>query len=137
MQDDTQTINQLMAVAATDAIQFINNYDEQSITLSAADLIIIDETLHKLAIEHTHNAFSDEKIFTICSIFGAFVGEVFKNAVGGEWFMDKSIPDAPFVVLNFGGKSYPFASVCYEKLANNPSISLTSYYQLAIEKITQ
>ena len=137
MKTTTEQLNLLMAESAKDAINYVNENFERQITLCQEDLDMIDNALAQLALQHLQSPLSDEKLYTACSIMGAFVGEVFKQIVGGEWFMDESIPDAPFVVLNYAGKSFPFASVCYEKLVNDQNVSVAKYYELALGGLTQ
>jgi hypothetical protein len=108
-----------------------------SVSLNQADLTAVDTVLTKLSIEQIPNPLTQENLFTICSILGAFIGEIFKATAGGEWFMDESVPDAPFVVLNYAGKSFPFASICYEKIVNKPEVSIAKYYELALGGATQ
>jgi len=129
---NTTELNQLMKDAAGDAVNYINENFDRQVTLCQEDLDIIDIVLGKLAIENIATPLSKEALYTSCSILGAFVGEVFKQTAGGEWFMDNSIPDAPFVVLNYAGRSYPFASICYEKLINDQQVSVEKYFQLAL-----
>jgi hypothetical protein len=128
----TEELNQLMTEAATDAVNYINENFERQVTLCQQDLEMVDMALGQLALQHIQSPLRDEELYTACSILGAFVGEVFKQTAGGEWFMDRSVPDAPFVVLNYAGRSYPFASVCYEKIANDQQISLMKYFELAL-----
>ena len=137
MNTNTEQLNTLMADAANDAVNYINENFERQVSLSQDDLDMVDNAIAQLAIEHIQNPLSDEKLYTVCSIMGAYVGEVFKQIVGGEWFMDQSVPDAPFVVLNYAGKSFPFASICYEKLSNDQNISVAKYYELALGGLTQ
>ncbi|MCO6354227.1 hypothetical protein GBO14_05615 [Pseudoalteromonas shioyasakiensis] len=75
----------------------------------------------------------DKLLFTVSTMFGAFIGELFKTEAGGEWFMDESDPNAPFIVLNYAaGRAYSFSSVCFEKIVNNSDISACRYFELAI-----
>ena len=137
MSIDTQELNQLMAESATDAVSYLNENFEQEVSLIAEDLPKVDQLLIHLHTEHKSTPMSNEQLYACCSILGAYVGEIFKQTAGGEWFMDTSVPDAPFVVLNYAGKSFPFASICYEKLVNDPAISIQRYYELALEGSTQ
>ena len=134
---NTEDLNKLMAESAKDAINYIQTTHGLSVTLTQDDLTTVDTVLTKLAISQIPAPLSQENLFTVCSILGAFVGEIFKSTAGGEWFMDESVPDAPFVVLNYAGKSYPFASVCYEKIVNQPEVNLTKYFELALGGATQ
>ena len=133
----TSELNDLMKESAQDAINYIRNEHGHEVTLRQEDLAVIDLVLTKIYTQHVQEPLSNSDMFTICNILGAFVGEVFKNLVGGEWFMDTSLPDAPYVVLNYAGKSYPFASMCFEKIAKTPEVSLAKYFELAIGNSTQ
>lgn len=133
----TEELNALMRESSQDAIGYMQNIHNHTVTICQQDLTVVDIVLTKLSIEHIQTPIGDEDIFTICSILGAFIGELFKTTAGGEWFMDQSVADAPFVVLNYAGKSFPFASVCYEKIVNKPEISVAKYYELAIGGSTQ
>lgn len=126
-----EQLNELMTNSAQDAIRYLEQTHQQNVKLDEEGLTVIDLVLVKLAVEHQQKPIKDEHLFAITSIFGAYVGEIFKNTVGGEWFQDSSNEKAPFIVLNYAGKSYPFASICYQKLVNNPEISVAKYYELA------
>ncbi|MCJ8268210.1 MAG: hypothetical protein MJK04_02300 [Psychrosphaera sp.] len=128
----TAELNELMKVSARDGVDYMRNVHQQNISLCQQDLTAVDMILTKLAIEHIKQPLTDKDLFTLCSILGAIVGETFKQARGGEWFMDESVPNAPFVVLNYAGKSFPFASVCYEKIVKTPEINIAKYYELAL-----
>jgi hypothetical protein len=134
---NTEELNVLMKDSAEDAINYLKENHNQLVTISKKDLPQIDVVLTKLAVLYIQHPMKSKELFTISSIMGAFVGELFKRTAGGEWFMDTSNPDAPFVVLNYGGKSFPFASICYEKMVNQPEISINKYYELAIGGSTQ
>jgi hypothetical protein len=134
---NTQELNELMKDSAQDAIVYLSTIHGHDVTLCQKDLLIIDLILTKLAIDHLQEPLSDERLFTICNIFGAFGGELFKSIVGGEWFLDETIEGAPFVTLNYAGKSFAFASMCYEKLVKTPEVSIAKYYELAVGGFTQ
>ncbi|BBN81094.1 hypothetical protein PA25_10790 [Pseudoalteromonas sp. A25] len=128
-----QQLNQLMSDSVQDAITYIENVSEQKVELNVEGLKQLDLTLDELAKEHQQSALDNKTLFTVSTMFGAFIGELFKGQRGGEWFLDDSDPAAPFIVLNYAGKSYPFASVCFEKIVNNADISVCKYFELALE----
>lgn len=128
---NTKELNELMKNSVTDAIAYIKEFHHQEIILDHDHLTIIDQILSKLAVEHSQTPISEKTIFTISTIFGAFIGEVFKNNIGGQWFMDENLKNAPFIVLSYGGKSFPFASICFKKITETPDISICKYYALA------
>ncbi|NQZ08780.1 MAG: hypothetical protein HRT35_16615 [Algicola sp.] len=128
----TKELNELMSQSARDGIEYMRNVHQKPITLCQADLPHVEIVLTKLALEHIKQPLVDKDLFTLCNILGAIVGETFKQARGGEWFMDESVPNAPFVVLNYAGKSFPFASVCYEKIVKTPEVNIAKYFELAL-----
>lgn len=130
-------LNELMAHSAQDAINYAQKVHDKTITLCQQDLTMVEMILIKLSLEHIEQPINNEQLFTICSIFGAFIGEVYKKNIGGEWFMDESDQDAPYIVLNYAGKSFPFASMCYEKIVKTPEVNIAKYYELAVEGVTQ
>ena len=134
---NTQELNELMKESALDAISYVHGTHGKDITLCQKDLATIDLVLTKLAVEHMQQPISDQDLFTASSILGAFVGELFKTTVGGEWFMDESPSGAPYVVLNYAGKSFAFTSMCFEKIAKTPEVSVARYFELAIGGATQ
>ena len=76
--------------------------------------------------------FIDEAVFTICNIFGAYVGEILKAQLDGEWIYDQSNPKAPAVFLQVGENTYALAGICYERLVNDSQISVFAYYEQAL-----
>ena len=72
-------------------------------------------------------------MFTICNIFGAYVGEILKAQLDGEWIYDQSNPQAPAVFLRVGTNTYALAGICYERLVNDSQVSVHSYYEQALE----
>ncbi|CAH9054274.1 hypothetical protein PSECIP111951_00999 [Pseudoalteromonas holothuriae] len=130
--NELQQLNQLMSDSAQDAIGYIKNISNEDIDFNEAGIQQLDSILTGLSQEHNVNPFDNKMLFTVSTMLGAFIGETFRNRLGGEWFMDKSNPDAPFIVLNYAGKSYPFASVCFEKIVNDPQTSVLKYYELAL-----
>ena len=130
---EIQQLNRLMSDSVQDAISYVKRVNNTDIELNFDGLTELDSVLSELAKEHNQHALDNKTLFTVSTMFGAFVGELFKSQLGGEWFMDESDPDAPFIVLNYAGKSFPFASVCFEKVVNNADISVVKYFELAVD----
>lgn len=137
MSINVEELNELMKNSAKDALEYFKSVHNHVLSQEESALPAVDLILAKLALEHAQAPLKKEHLFTIPAIAGAFIGEIFKSTIGGEWFEDKSDEGAPFIVLNYGGKSFPFASVCYEKIVNNPEISVAKYYELAKSGSTQ
>ncbi|MDN4500958.1 hypothetical protein QX776_00940 [Alteromonadaceae bacterium BrNp21-10] len=132
-----EELNQLMADSAQNAI--LTTKDEFSIELdnSTDSIAVIDDVLLSWIEKYKDQALEDQAVFTLCNIYGAYVGEIFKNVVGGNWQYDESNPDAPYIVLEYAGKTYAFAGICYQRLVNDSQISVKSYFDLAVGNSTQ
>ena len=132
-----QELNDLMQTAAADAITYAK--DEHQITLdtSVDSLQQVDKVLTQLHDREQAQRHSAELVFTLCNIFGAYVGEVFKANVGGQWQHNQLDSTAPFVFVQFQDKEFPFASVCYHKITRDDSISLYDYVKQAMANAMQ
>ena len=129
---ELQQLNELMSDSVKDAISYIKHVNNEDVELNVSGLQELDRALVKLSQEHQSTPLDDKVLFTVSTMFGAFIGELFKAQAGGQWFMDETDPKAPFIVLNYAGRSYPFASVCFEKIVNDPDISVLNYFELAL-----
>ena len=78
-------------------------------------------------------ALEDKAVFTLCNMYGAYLGETFRKLAGGNWLFDESDPKAPSVFLAIGDKTYAFAGICYERLVNNSDVTVKSYFDLALK----
>ena len=90
-------LNKLMADCAKDAV--VTAADEFDIVLdhSPASVALVDDILLSFVDKYHDLALEDEAVFTICNIFGAYVGEILKAQLDGEWIYDQSNPKAPAV----------------------------------------
>jgi hypothetical protein len=93
----------------------------------------VDDILLSFVDKYHDLALEDEAVFTICNIFGAYVGEILKAQLDGEWIYDQSNPKAPAVFLKVGENTYALAGICYERLVNDSQISVNSYYEQALD----
>jgi hypothetical protein len=92
----------------------------------------VDDILLSFIDKYHDQALEDQAVFTICNIFGAYVGEIVKAQLDGEWVYDQTNPNAPTVFLKVGDNTYAFAGICYERLVNDSQISVNAYYQQAL-----
>lgn len=127
-----EELDQLMADSAQNAIE--TTKDEFNIDLdgSAASIAIVDDVILSWISKYKDKALEDNAVFTICNIYGAYVGEIFKAVVGGNWRYDESDQDAPYVVVEYAGKSYAFAGVCYQRLVNDNQVHVDDYFRQAV-----
>jgi len=132
-----QELNTLMHAAAADAIQYAADEHQLTLDNSVDSLHHLDtllSTLHQREQQQRHSA---ELVFTLCNIVGAYVGELFIANVGGQWQQSQTDNNAPFVFVQFNGKEFPFASICYHKITRDNSISLHDYIKQAMANAMQ
>ncbi len=113
------------AVTAADEFNIVLDNSPESVALVDDVLLSFVDKYHDLALE-------DEAVFTICNIFGAYIGEILKAQLDGEWIYDQSNPKAPSVFLKVGDNTYALAGICYERLVNDSQISVFAYYEQAL-----
>lgn len=130
-------LEQLMRDCANDAIRTASEEFDITLDLSADSIRLVDDLLLSFVDKYHDKALEDNAVFTICNIFGAYLGETYKQVAGGTWRYDQSNPRAPFVVLDVGSNSYAFAGICYERLVNDSQISVKSYFDQALAQQVQ
>ena len=125
-------LNKLMSDCAKDAA--VTAADEFNIVLdnSPERVALVDDVLLSFVDKYHDLALEDEAVFTICNIFGAYIGEILKAQLDGEWIYDQSNPKAPSVFLKVGENTYALAGICYERLVNDSQISVFAYYEQAL-----
>lgn len=130
-------LNELMRDSAKNAV--ITTREEFGINLdnSYESIKLIDEVILKWIDRYKDSVLEDKAVFTLCNIYGAYVGEVFREIVGGQWTYDESNPEAPHVLFEYGSRTYAFAGICYQRLVNDSQISVDYYFTKAIANNTQ
>ncbi len=132
-----EQLNELMSDSAKNAV--LTTRDEFNIELDGTPESIenVDVVILKWIEKYQDQALEDKAVFTLCNIYGAYLGEVFKATIGGEWIYDESNPEAPYVLLEYGNHTYAFAGICYQRLVNDSQISVNKYFQQAVRNSTQ
>lgn len=132
-----EQLHELMQDSAQNAV--ITTKEEFGVDLdgSIESILQIDEVILKWIQRYKDQALEDKAVFTLCNIYGAYIGEVFRSVIGGQWTYDESNPDAPYVLLEYAGHTYAFAGVCYQRLVHDSQISVNNYFSQAISNNTQ
>ena len=132
MQMTSAELTNLMIDSAKNAV--FTTEEEFNLTLDGSDqsIDLVDDVILSWLGRYKDQALEENAVFTICNIYGAYLGEIFRNKVGGNWAYDESDFDAPYVVLNYLGNTYAFAGICYQRLVNDSQISVKSYYDQAL-----
>lgn len=129
-----QELNQLMVDSANDAVKVSNEEFSIALDYSKDSVQHVDEVLQAYLTKYHDQALEDKAVFTICNIFGAYVGECFKRLAGGQWIYDESNPDAPSIYIVIGENSYAFAGICYQRLVNKTGLSVNEYFMHALSQ---
>ncbi|MFQ3236964.1 MAG: membrane-anchored protein YejM (alkaline phosphatase superfamily) [Paraglaciecola sp.] len=131
MQMTNEELTQLMIDSAQNAIE--TTQQEFAVTLDGTEQSLdqVDGVILRWLEKFKDKALQDSAVFTICNIYGAYVGEIFRNKVGGNWNYDETQSDAPYVVLEYAGNTYAFAGICYQRLVNDNHISIKNYFEKA------
>lgn len=124
-------LNELMEASANDAVVTAREEFSLELDFSPESIALVDDILLGFVDKYHDKALEDQAVFTLCNVYGAYVGETFKSLIGGEWRYDNSNPDAPYVVMSVGSNTYAFAGICYERLVNDSQISVKSYFDQA------
>nr|WP_136252459.1 hypothetical protein [Ningiella ruwaisensis] len=125
-------LDTLMKETARDAVQAAKEEFNIELDFSADSIANVDSTIMGFVKNFPSQSLEDKAVFTICNMYGAYLGEVFRSLAGGTWHYDTSTPEAPTILLVVDDKSYAFAGICYEKLVKNPDVSVSSYFSQAL-----
>ncbi|RDV26077.1 hypothetical protein DXV75_08335 [Alteromonas aestuariivivens] len=132
-----QELEQLMAECAMDAIKTAQEEFQLTLDYSPQSIELVDDALLSFVDRYHDKALEDQAVFTLCNIFGAYIGETFRRLAGGNWRYDQSNPKAPYVLLEVGDRSYAFAGICYERLVNDSQVSVKAYFDHALTQHAQ
>ena len=130
-------LDSLMQVSAVDAAKTAQQEFEIELDFTVDSIARVDDILLGFVDKYHDKALEDSAVFTICNIFGAYLGECYKKVGGGSWLYDATDPKAPFVLLEVGTFSYAFAGICYERLVNDSAISVKAYFDQALANHSQ
>ena len=118
--------------SANDAVITCKEQFDIDLDFSTESIALVDEVINNYLDTFKAQALEDKAVFTICNIYGAYIGEIFRKLVGGMWTLDQTKKDAPSVFISKDDKQYAFAGICYEKLVNNSKVSVKQYFDLAV-----
>ena len=134
---EQQALNQLMRDSANDAITTSQEEFNVQLDYSVDSVAQVDQIILQFLQNYKEQALEDKAVFTICNIYGAYIGETFRKLAGGQWQYNIENEDAPTIMLIFNDKSFAFAGICYERLVNNSKISVKRYFDEALGQLTQ
>jgi hypothetical protein len=128
---------ELMQDSANNAIRTTLEEFDIELDNSHESLSLVDDVILSWIDKYKDRALEDDAVFTICNIYGAYIGEIFRKTIGGIWLYDTNDKAAPFILLSVGEKSYAFAGICYERLVNDSQVSVKEYFDQAVSNNAQ
>jgi hypothetical protein len=134
---EQQALNKLMRDSASDAIKTSKEEFGIELDFSSESISLIDTIISKFLDIYNDQALEDKAVFTICNIYGAYIGEVFRKLAGGQWQYNLQDEEAPSIMLMYQDKTFAFAGICYERLVNDNTVSVERYFTEAIGGATQ
>ena len=137
MDMSNKELTELMVDSANNAVSTTLSEFNFELDGSVDSISDVDDVILSWIDKYKDRALEDSSVFTICNIYGAYIGEIFRKKVGGHWRYDQSNENAPYVLLEYGDKSYAFAGICYQRLVNDSEISVRDYFDKAVANSTQ
>ncbi|GAC28232.1 hypothetical protein [Brumicola pallidula] len=134
---EQQALNQLMRESADDAIKTSREEFSIELDFSAESISLVDTIILKFLDNFNDQALEDKAVFTICNIYGAYIGEVFRKLAGGQWQYNLQDEEAPSIMLMYQDNTFAFAGICYERLVNDSNVSVQRYFKQALGPATQ
>ncbi len=128
---------ELMQQSASDAVHYAAAEHLITLDFSLESVSQVDHILYSCHLRHQLKRFSDEHLFTLSSLFAAYLGQIFIDRIGGEWIQQRTEQGAPHLCVAFRDKQYPLASLCYHKIVDDAALSLEKYLQQAMHNNTQ
>lgn len=132
-----QDLEKLIVQSANDAVNVAKTEFAVSLDYSEQSINDIDTIIVGFLDKYKAQALEDKAIFTICNLFGAYIGETFLKLSAGQWTYDQSDTAAPSVFMSCGQHSFAFAGICYNKLVEDSSISIADYFNQAILRVKE
>ena len=134
---EQQALNQLMRESADDAIRTSKEEFGIDLNFSPESIALVDTIILKFLSTYNEQALEDKAVFTLCNIYGAYLGEAFRKLAGGQWQYNLQNEEAPSIMLMYQDKTFAFAGICYERLVNDSNVSVKRYFDEALGKATQ
>ena len=124
-----------MAAYAQGAVNFVQSSLHQRLDFSEDSIKTVEEILGRYQSELPRASPTPETIDLVCNIFGAYIGEVMRRNVGGEWVLDDRLtPGSQTISLLVGHmQTMPSAKVC-KRIMNGAEDDVCFYYRCFTEE---
>lgn len=129
-------ITELMESSSLDAVKVTAEEFNITLDFSVQSVALVDDILLSFLDRYNEQALEEQAVFTLCNLYGAYVGEVFRRNVGGDWVHEQK-DNADFVFVSLHQHTYTFSGICYERLVNDSNTSIMKYFAIAMENAKQ
>jgi hypothetical protein len=120
--EDMQRFARKVVEQAKECFDIILDYSEESIQ-------DVDRILTGLYQANRRKFLPEKEIAVTSMIFGAYLGEVFRHNVGGEWAMEYLTDSDDFIIVKIDGNKFMPIEIVYKFLSDGPEESLSLHYQ--------
>lgn len=128
---------ELMQQSASEAVLYASAEHLIKLDFSLESVNQVDHILYSSHLRHQLKKFSDEHLFTLSSLFAAYLGQILMDRVGGHWVQLRNDDGSPHLAISCMDKTYPLPSLCFHKIVHQSGLSLENYLQQAIHNHTQ
>jgi len=128
---DAAELTTLMQDCANAAIEYAQNEFDLGLTLDYSSIYMVERMmidLHQQIVLSNDDPINPETVVGLSNMFGAYLGELFKAQMGGQWVIDESDPEAPAIVLAFKDREYPFPGRVFHRILGGEGNSLSAYF---------
>ena len=129
--EDTAKYNQIMEAAAMDAVRYVQkeynfalDYSEQSI----AELEKSLDHIHQVLVADNEDPIDPKIVVTLSNWYGAYMGEVFRRAHGGDWAVDDRDPEALSFEVCYEDLHMAFPSRIFHRIMGGEENNIKHYY---------
>jgi hypothetical protein len=140
----TPTVHDMMVAYAQDAVDHARTSLGVALDYSPDSIQQVEGILEKLYAAMPRGFFarlfgrgpSAQDVSTMCKMYGGYVGEVVRQAGGGEWVFDTEIvPGESTICLRKGdNRIFPPAKV-YKRLTNGSEDNVWFYFQVLMKEL--
>lgn len=123
----SQTIAERMAEDAANAVTLTEEYFTKRLDFSEESVQLVEELVDDMHYTLPQGK-TPQNVALLSELWGAYIGEVFRRNVGGEWITwEDQWGKAPAIALG-GTKIFPQDKV-RKRFTNGPEDNLWHYYQ--------
>lgn len=133
----THTFVNAVIAHADEAVALAQNTAGYKLDFSEDSIKFIEEILGRMHTEIREGKANPptEVIERVCSVYGAYIGEVMRRIIGGEWILDdKVLSGTKILALKCGTMQTSPCAKVYKRILNGPEDDVWFYYKIFVEQ---